>query len=259
MNITFDRGDQSAPKGHALLYFRSGADASEVWATYVVILPIAVDVSKYVPPFLMNQVNQSGPVELSAFAFPPAPERLNGYEVIEDLAARRDDDILYCGTLNPGDVPGAMMAINEAVQAYADKYGETVGIVTPGEEGEAEEDDDSGLGVNEVLYGLMDDADRLGELTKLVGRLKFAVEGADNAEAREAEREMRLLARHLPSDHQVLHLVEAVKSSDSRGAALADLYLQRCYHLVNEDYRKMADIDKRLAALGVEGAERQAP
>ena len=66
---------------------------------------------------------------------------------------------------------------------------------------------------------------------------------------------MRALARHLPADNQVHHLVDAVKSSDSRGARLADLYLQRCYHLVKEEYREMADIDRRLAQLETEDAQ----
>ena len=73
MDIIFDRGSRDQPKGHALLYFRSDSDPDEVWVTYVVILPISVDVTKYVPPFLMDQVAQMGPKELSAFAFPPRP------------------------------------------------------------------------------------------------------------------------------------------------------------------------------------------
>ena len=249
MDFTFERGDEGAPKGHAILYFRSRADADEVWATYVVILPIAVDVSKYVPPFLMNQVAQAGPTELSAFAFPPAPERVGSREALEEMASRREDDVLYCGTFDTGDVAGAMMIVNEAVQAYADRCGP----VAAAEPEEPEEDD--ALGVSEVLYGLMNDADKLGELTGLVGRLKFAVEGSDDDQARETEREMRALARHLPADNQVHHLVDAVKSSDSRGARLADLYLQRCYHLVKEEYREMADIDRQLAQLETEDAQ----
>ncbi len=253
MDITFERGDEAAPRGHAILYLRSRADADEIWATYVVILPIAVDVSKYVPPFLMNQVAQAGPTELSAFAFPPAPERVGSREALEEMASRREDDVLYCGTFDTGDVAGAMMTVNEAVQTYADRCGPVAG------EEAADVEDDDALGVSEVLYGLMNDADKLGELTSLVGRLKFAVEGSDDVQTREAEREMRLLARHLPTDNQVHHLVEAVKASDSRGATLADLYLQRCYHLVKEEYREMADIDRQLANLETEDAQNNIP
>lgn len=75
MEIIFEKGSEEKPKGHALLYFRSSSDPEELWASYLVVLPIAVDLSKYVPPFLMNQVGELGPKELSAFAFPPAPEK----------------------------------------------------------------------------------------------------------------------------------------------------------------------------------------
>ena len=46
MELVFDRGDRGSPKGHALLYFRSPDDPEAVWVTYIVILPITVDVSK---------------------------------------------------------------------------------------------------------------------------------------------------------------------------------------------------------------------
>ena len=224
--------------------FEDSASPGEMWATYLVVLPISIDIAKYVPPFLMNQVEQAGATELSAFAFPPAPERVGSREALEEMASRREDDVLYCGTFDTGDVAGAMMSVNEAVQAYADRC---VAVAAEVPEDEAEEDD--ALGVNEVLYGLMNDADKLGELTSLVGKLKFAVEGSDDTQARDAEREMSALARHLPADNQVQHLIAALKSSDSRGARLADLYLQRCYHLVKEEYREMADIDRQLAEL----------
>mgnify|MGYP001167738374 FL=1 len=254
VEATFDRGDEQSPKGHALIYFRNNMDHEEIWATYVVILPIAVDVSKYVPPFLMDQVSQMGPKELSAFAFPPAPELLGDYGILEELSTRREDDILYCGTINTNDLPAAMMAINEVVQAYSEKYIEVVGIATAG--GPSDEDEeDGGLSVNEVLYDLMNDSDKLGELTKLVGQLKFAVDGSNQDEIHQAEQELILLAKHLPLGHQVNQLVAAVKLSDSNSAKLADLYLQRCYCLVNEDYRKMAEIDEQLVTLESGGAD----
>lgn len=256
MDVVFDRGSAEHPKGHALLYFRSNADAQEVWVTYVVILPVSVDVSKYVPPFLIDQVAHMGPKELSAFAFPPAPERLGSYDDLESLAAARDDDILSAGSLNPTDVPAAMMAISEAVEWYAGIYGEVVGVV--GDEDEEEPDDDepdADLGVNEVLYGMMSGVDKLGELAKLVGTLKFAVEGDDESQIKEAEEEMRLLAGHLPENHYVPQLIRAVKSTDSLSARLADLYLKRCYHLVQEDYSGLAQIEEELKLLGAERPE----
>ena len=141
MDVVFDRGSAEQPKGHALLYFRSNVDAAEIWVTYVVILPVSVDVSKYVPPFLIDQVAHMGPNDLSAFAFPPAPEMLGSYDDLESLATARDDDILSAGSINPADVPASMMAISEAVEWYSGIYGEIVGVIMDDEEIEPEADE----------------------------------------------------------------------------------------------------------------------
>ena len=256
MDVVFDRGSAEQPKGHALLYFRSNVDAAEIWVTYVVILPVSVDVSKYVPPFLIDQVAHMGPNDLSAFAFPPAPEMLGSYDDLESLATARDDDILSAGSINPADVPASMMAISEAVEWYSGIYGEIVGVIMDDEEIETESDEvDADLGVNEVLYGLMSGVDKLGELAKLVGTLKFAVEGSDESQIREAEEEMHLLAGHLPENHYVPQLIRAVNSTDSLSARLADLYLKRCFHLVQEDYSGLAQIEQELNLLGAEHHE----
>ena len=124
------------------------------------------------------------------------------------------------------------------------------------EEEEPEADDaDTDLGVNEVLYGMMSGVDKLAELAKLVGTLNFAVEGNDESQIKEAEEEMLLLAGHLPENHYVPQLIRAVKSTDSLGARLADLYLKRCFHLVQEDYSGLAQIEDELKLLGAEQPE----
>ena len=247
MDLTFDRGSSEEPKGHALLYFRNPSDAQEVWATYVVILPITVDVSKYVPPFLMNQVGELGPKDLSAFAFPPTPEQVESFAALEDLARRRDDDILFAGDIDPNDVAQGMMSINEAVQEYAEVYGRHAPAI--GAPQDEPEDEQEGSDVKDVLYELMSEGDKLEELTKMVGKLRFAVEGSDARQVEEAEHDIRLLARHFPENHNIPSLVEAAKSDDLRGAELADLYLRRCYFLVHEEYARLAEVERRLTEL----------
>ena len=247
MDLVFDRGDQQSPKGHALLYFRSGSDHEELWATYLLVLPITVDVSKYVPPFLMNQMGEIGAKELSAFAFPPAPEKVPDYAHLEQMAGVRDDDILFGGTINPVDVASAMMSVNEAVIKYSEMY-VSLAPAVPEHEPEAGEGLD-GTSINEVLYGLMSDGDRLSELTGLVGRLRDASENPEETLSKEAEAEINLLARHLPDNHQVPRLIEVTKLSGSRGATLADLYLQRCFHLVQEEYVKLGQVEQEIKVL----------
>lgn len=247
MDIVFDSGSKEKPRGHALVYFRNTANPEEIWVTYTVILPIAVDVSKYVPPFLMNQVGDVGPKDISAFAFPPAPELLGSYRDLQEMALSRDDDILFAGNINPSDVSTAMMIVNDVVQQYAELYSEVVEIEVPIDLEQVGKE--SGVPVTEVLYSLMSEGDKLGELTKLVGRLRFAVEGSDAGLIREAEEEIDLLARHLSDNHKITQLVEVAKSGDKRGAEMAELYLQRCYHLSKEDYGKLGQVEMEIKVL----------
>ena len=214
----------------------------------VVVMPIMVDLAKYVPPFLMNQVaSEISSKDLSAFAFPPAPEKVAGHQYLEKLAAIREDDILFAGTIDPADAASAMMAVSEAVQRYADMYYEVVMTSQPTDAADVE--DAVGFGVNEVLYGLMSDGDKLSELTKLVGKLKFAAEGGEGALIEEAEAEIKLLAKHLPEDHQILRLVQAAKDGSSGSARLAYLFLQRCYHLNQEEFVKLGQVEEEIRGL----------
>ena len=220
------------------------------------MLPISVDVSKYVPPLLMSQMGEIGPKDLSAFAFPPAPELAESLRHLETLADLRGDDLIHAGTYNSSDVPGGMMAVSEAVQSYADLYGNYVEGAQPSGAGETELS--SGLGVNEVLYGLMSDTDRLGELTKLVGKLRFAIDGREDVLAAEAEADINLLVSHLPDNHKTARLIESLKDEGPTGARLADLYLQRCFHLIREDYVKLGEVEDEINTLEKEGPSAEA-
>ena len=250
MDLIFERGDVANPKGHALVYFTSSGVPEEVWATYLIVLPIKVDVTKYVPPFLMNQMGELGPKDLSAFAFPPSPEKIPDRRFLDQLADRRDDDILFGGPVGADDVSSAMFTVNDLLQSYAQVYSESSSASVEAEgndEGRAAE-----VGINEVLYGLMSESDRLGELTKLIGRLRYAVDGNEESLVRETEDEIDLLSRHLPDDLHVPRMVAAVKAADDRGARLADLYLQRSFHLVREAFAEMGTIDRQIETLEAE-------
>ncbi|MBI4298433.1 MAG: hypothetical protein HY666_01555 [Chloroflexi bacterium] len=243
MDLIFERGSVSQPKGHTLLYFRNSLDREEIWATYLVVLPITVDITKYVPPFLMAQVTDLGPKELSAFAFPPAPEKLEGSERLSSLAEIRDDDVLFGGTINPSDVTSLLMVVNESVQKYAQAYADYVESKAPSPESSI------GIGVSEVLYSLMSEQDRLNELTKLVGKLRFALEGRDQHLVREAEEEFGLLNGYFPEGYEISKLLSAAKILGEKGAKLAELYVRRCYYLAQQEYEKVPQIDEEIVGL----------
>ncbi|MBM3944698.1 MAG: hypothetical protein FJ317_04310 [SAR202 cluster bacterium] len=252
MDISFERGSSDKPKGHALLYFVDSANREDVWATYLIILPIEVEVSKYVPPFLMNQLGEAGPRGLSAFAFPPAPEKMQSKAQMDAMAELRDDD-LFGGVLNASDVSGAMYAVNDAIQKYADQYAQAAKAALPAVN---EDGNGSGPSVNEVLYGLMSDGDKLGELTKLIGRLRFAVEGAERNTIKDTEEEITLLARHLPDHHHIAKLVKAAKGSGTKSTRLAELYLQRSYYLIHQSFSKLTQLEKEISDLEAEDIAR---
>ena len=246
MEFIFDRGSSDSPKGHALIYFRNSQDEDEVLVTYLVIMPVQVDVSKYVPPFLMNQISEMSPKELSAFAFPPAPEPVAGMDYVESLADMREDDVIFGGSAPMSDVGQLLSLVNDVVTWYVDLYTEKAEarVPTPVEQDGVDE-----LSVNDVLYGLMSDQDKLNELTRLVGRLRDAVGAGDVALSSETHTEIVTLGRHLPETHQVRRLAETAASGGERAARLTNLYLQRCFHLLSEEYVKLGQVEDEIRSL----------
>ena len=247
MDLNFDLGSQEDCKGHAVLYFRDSNNQNEVWATYIVLLPITVEVSKYVPPFLMNQISDIGANDLSAFAFPPAPEKVESREYIDVIANIRSDDILYGGIFDSIDIQSSMMLVNEAVQKYAEFYDHE--IILENSIDSIDNFDNSKLDVNSVLYEFMSTNDKLSELTKMIGRLRFAIEGKEKSLAEEAENDIESLSKHLPSEYEVPKITNAAKSSDVFSSKLTDLWLKRCFHLTQQQFVEIGQIDDEIKRL----------
>ncbi|MEX2598037.1 MAG: hypothetical protein WD533_00095, partial [Dehalococcoidia bacterium] len=121
MALTFDIGESSRPRGHALLYFRNRA-SGEVLATYTIILPIKMDMGKYLPPLLASQLGgMTGELMgegMTVFSAPPMPETVSGMAYLEDLAQRRGDDLVGGGDLASPDPAAAMQEAASAAQEY---------------------------------------------------------------------------------------------------------------------------------------------
>ncbi len=247
MDFVFERGSADSPRGHALIYFKNSQDTDDVLVTYLVIMPIHVDVSKYVPPFLMNQIGEMSPKELSAFAFPPAPEPVDGMDYVESLAEMREDDVIFGGTTSVSDVGHMLGLVNDVITWYVDLYTEKAEGKVPAPVEVSDGGDE--LSVNDVLYGLMSDQDKLSELTRLVGRLRDAVGSGDEALSSETHTEIVTLGRHLPENHQVGRLADAAASGGEMASRLTNLYLQRCFHLLSEEYVKLGQVEDEIRSL----------
>ena len=243
IGLTFDRGDPNQPKGHALLYFHDAADQQKILATYVVVLPISMDMAKYIPPMLAAQMAHITAQEFSVFAVPPVPEEVKDYNQLRHLGEIRGEDIIDGGSLPTEDVTTTIQQVNEAIQGYAQMYSSYIA------QSPAASPQESGVGVDEVLFGLMSERDRLGELSKLVSKLRYASERDDQALMQDTEAEVLTLAKHLPEGYRIGDLLAAAKDTSERGTQLAHLYLDRCYKLCDEDYAALKELDEAIARL----------
>ena len=273
MDLNFEIGDPGRPRGHAILYFRIDTEPDSVYATYVVTLPITADLTKYVPPFLAAQLGAAGENPLasfSAFAMPPMSELVEGgYDHLVRLANRRNDDLLYGGSMFSYDLARMMESVATAVKSYSDAWAQTAPAPAatpaddlalvgagpsqgrpglPGADADASESD--GMGVNEVLWSFMSEADRLGEMGRLVGRLRFAQEGDDADAIADITAEMTALGRQFPAEFNIASLIAAAGDTTAQGARLAQLYLERCYSLSAGDAAQARRLDGEIDAAG---------
>mgnify|MGYP005855017329 CR=1 FL=1 len=243
MALSFERGSPDGPQGHAIVYFRVLGEREKLLATYVVALPFTMDFTRYLPPMLAAHMGPLPQTELSAFAMPPVPDEVGTYEELQRLAELRDDDLIYGGTLPSRDVVGVMQMVNDAVAEYSRLWSEHARAARQAPAAQP------GLRVDEVLYSLMAERDKLGELAKLLGRLRFAVEGRDQRAAGEAVEDIRTLARYLPERYQVERLLAAAQTPTPQGARLAQLYLERAYALCDEQFERVQELEGRIAEL----------
>ncbi len=250
MNLDFDTGNPTSPRGHAIIYFRARYDAEKLVATYAITLPMAIDFSKYVPPFLASHLAAEPLKDLSAFSLPPVPEEVESYDHLKRLSEARADDLVCGGTVATNDLPEMMQVAGDAVQEYARLWKESQPAAARGAIPEpADDTSDTSLGVNEVLYGLMNDGDRLQELSKLVGQLRFALDGNDRALSEETCDEIAAVGRHMPTNYQVPDLLRAMMQPESKRSLLTQLYLDRCYRLLEGDYNSVQDLDERIRGM----------
>ncbi|MCH7605684.1 MAG: hypothetical protein IH962_00885 [Chloroflexi bacterium] len=258
MDLTFDLGDPQRPKGHALVYFRVDTEPDKVYATYVITLPVKADLAKYVPPFLASHLGGLPLNDLSVFAMPPLPEPMDNFQELERLCRLREDDLVFASSMFSFDLPRMMEAVTEAVQAYSDlcvdRFGDTPAAGLPAIDeapvvAETESDDDRAYGVNEVLFGLMSERDKLAELASLMGKLRFAVEGLDAVTIDDVSEEITTLARHLPEEFKLPTLLAVAKDTSQRGSRLAQLYLDRCFRLSAGDQSSAQALDAEIQSL----------
>jgi hypothetical protein len=104
-----------------------------------------------------------------------------------------------------------------------------------------------GPSAEELTLALMPDSEKLGELVKMTGALRYALEVRDQSLQKETLTRMQLLAKHMPAKYWPDRIMDEA-SRPGADAALLQLYVERCYKLLEEDYPAVAQLDERIKA-----------
>ncbi len=231
------------------MFFRDGDSPDEIWATYLVVAPIKMDLGKYIPAAfagdLSGQLAAAGP---SAYPLPPVPEKFEGgLAALERLANLRSDDVIDGGTLRMTNPMYALQPVTDIGSQYAESC--TTFFAAQPAEAPSDTPREAQVDVDELLLQVMPDREKVGRLARLLGTLRYALEGGDTRLADETIGDMQRVGRRLSEKYHAPELIDAARSPEPRSAQLAQLYLERCYRLVDEDYAALTDIDRKIEAL----------
>lgn len=215
-----------------------------------------LSLAKYLPSFLAAQLS---PEELQdttnvpVMPIPPMLEEGSSLEQLQMLADYRDDDLCDLGIINPRDEGARMQLVAQGCQEYGQLYMNQVSTfkqstpALPTMEDEPIALDD--LDADELLVQTMNDRQRLAELTKLIGVVRYALDGKDSHLVQETQQRMQRIARQMPEKYRTSELITAATSQQASGARLAELYIERGYKLLDEEYADIPNIERAIRDL----------
>lgn len=254
--MRFLRGNSQAPKGHAILIAHSASNPQVIYCTYCVVPPIPMSLAKYLPPMFAAQLPADELRDAAntpgGMPIPPMLEEGKTLRQLELLAERRDDDLCDIGTVSANDegmrMQMAAISSSEYGQLHANymsSFSDTSDTF-PEIGGSASLDE---LDAEELLLQTMSDRQKLTELGKLVGTARYVLEGHDTALLQETKQRMQRIANLLAEKYRGSELVNAAVDPSERGAKLAQLYLNRAFKLLDEEYADIPDIERSIREL----------
>jgi hypothetical protein len=255
MQLAFERGDPKRPRGHAVVYFRATNDSNTILASYVVVPPISMDFSKFIPPMFAAQLPGILPTGPQVFPLPPIPEKVESMAFVEALAASREDDLIHCGSVDPMDIQRLLTLMSEVANEYGSLYENRAPLEVTSPPPSAGDSPVSNVDVDELFMSLMSDSEKVNRIAKMTGTVRYAVEGKDQALLEETVQEMERIGRHLAFRYRVDELVAAASDPKPESGRLAELLLQRCYKLAVEDYDALKALDAQIDDLKKEPSD----
>lgn len=294
MALRFELGDAQTPRGHAILFAHAGGRVVATYCVILPIPfsiakylpPIFGQMPEAMQGLGMGGFGglggfgaMGGEAGMAAMPIPPMLEEVDSFEDLRALAERRGDDLCDMGTLVITDDSHRMAFAGEGCAEYGQMYAEyqqrwprlsssssssparptpptssPMGFATPPRTPPPAATPLDDVDVDAVAATMMPERARLGELARLIGQARYAIEVGD-AHARETtQAEMTRIARTLPEKYRAEQLVEAALRTDTVGPRLAELYLQRAYKLLDEQYIDIPPIEREIRILRGEPA-----
>jgi hypothetical protein len=249
VTLSFERGSPSQPRGHAVVYFRANGDPGTVLASYVVVPPISMDFSKFIPPMFAAQLPGILPSGPQVFPLPPIPEKVESLAWLQAMADSRDDDLIDAGAVDPMDFQRMLSLMTDLAGEYGQLYERRTSPTADAPQAEPDLTPGENVDIDELFMSLMSDNEKVGRLAKMTGTVRYAIDGNDDALLAETIQEMERVGRHLANRYRVADLITAARNPDPHSGRLAELLLQRCYKLAAEDYDALKALDTEIESL----------
>jgi hypothetical protein len=100
-----------------------------------------------------------------------------------------------------------------------------------------------------LLYSVLPENERIAEIARRLGTLRYALEVSDAALVESTCAEMRAIGAYLPAVYRANDLIAAARRPDQDGARLAQLYVERGYKLSSSDEEGVPALDAEIESL----------
>jgi hypothetical protein len=198
---------------------------------------------KYLPPIFQGAMQNMGlgadmGDSMVAAPMPPIPEQVASYDYLRSLAEHRRDDLVNAGSAGMAEPARLIAEAADAARQYAELYAAAAGTLrAPPPAAQPSEPS---------RFAELSEQERLMELSQLVGRLRDSLGGPADLDI---ERQLQELADTLPPKYRARDLIAAARIPGERGQRLAELYIERCFKLYNEEYLDLERIDREIEAI----------
>ena len=267
MQLRFIRGDAQAPRGHAIVIARPYGQPGRALATYCIVLPIQFSIARFLPPILTSQMPMEGLQDLSGspsvMPVPPILDEVADVDALIALAELRDDDVVEIDGVNSSNDGLKMELAAESSAEYGRLYATYTAQRNPparqrdpiGFRAGSQSNDQPAAIEPEHLEAIIGEApagidhEQLREISRLIGTLRYALEGNDLHQIEETKRSLRRAVAPLSEKFRADELIDAALIPGERGQKLADLYLMRAYKLADEDYPAIPALEEQIRAM----------